>query len=786
MLTAATAATALLALGLPAAAQVPRPEYVIQDPTFEALEGATAYFGTQTVEGEESGYRVEVPDDWNGDLVLYSHGFVGPSAPDLVVQNPPLREYFIDQGYAWAASSYRANGYVIEAGIEDTHALLENWQDRTDGEHADPDLVYFHGFSMGGHITGAAIERRPDAYDGAYPLCGVMGDVELFDYFLDVAAASGALADVDVDVNDPNTFLGGPAQGITAELGLDQAGLSHSGQQFSETVELLSGGERPTFDQAFDFWLTADEATEDEVTADITIGDVEVPFLLALYGGALSGGIDDPPGVNQLTDNAEQTYTFTTLVPAQEEDALPPDAQPGMDGARPLSPEEAALNSAIARRSADPSGTLPFPVIEGELPFPVLSVHTTGDLFVPFLMQQVYAERAEQTGTDDLLVQRAIRATGHCGFEPAELVDGFDDLVAWVEDGQMPQGNEVRDAAVLSDRSYGCEYTRATRPGIAPCDDLLSVQRIAGDDRIATAVQLSQEAWPDGAPTAIVARSDVAADALAGSALSGRYQVPVLLTPSGGLDGRVQDELVRLGAQAVVLLGSEAALSQSVAEAVANGPDVSRDVRRLAGPNRYATAAAITGEVVGDRSVEHAYIVRGDVPADALAVSGLAAFTAEPVLLATPDGLRPPTVEALQQAGISSVTLVGSTDALGLEVENQLRSLDVEIRERLEGDTRYGTSAAVVARSRRAGMSGNEPLLANGERFAGAVAAGPAAAELGEILVLVNGSAGPGQATLEALGQPGWAVGSLNIVGGPAAVDESVVEQLEMAVQPSG
>ena len=787
----------LLALGLPAVAQTPRPEYVIQDPAFEALEGATAYFGTQTVDGEESGYRVEVPDDWNGDLVLYSHGFVSPASPDLVVENPPLREYFISQGYAWAASSYRANGYVIDAGIEDTHALLENWSDRTEGSVDDPETVYFHGFSMGGHITGAAIERRPDAYDGAYPLCGVMGDLELYDYFLDVVASAGALADVEVDVDDPTTFLVGPAQQITSTLGLGSGPgmpsneeLTHPGLQYRETVEILSGGERPLFDEAFDTWLTADETTEadseDEVTFDITIGETEVPFLLALYGGALSGGIDDPPGIDTLTGNAEQTYTFSSLRPLQQAQ-LPPDAQPGMDGARALSPEEMALNAAVARRTADPDGTVPFPQIEGDLPIPTLTLHTLGDLFVPFSMQQVYAERAQATGTADLLVQRAIRATGHCDFSPEELVAGFDDLVAWVETDDRPVGDDVRDAAVVADRSYGCAFTEATRPGTQPCEDLVGSVRVAGEDRIATAVQVSRETWPQGAPTAILARSDVPADALAGSALSGRYGIPVLLTPPGVLDDGVQDELLRLGAQEVILLGSEQALSAQVEQAVEEAPgDVSRTAQRVEGPNRYATAAAIAARVVEGRPVRHAFVARGDVAADALAVSGLAAFLSEPVLLATPDGLRPPTVDALQQLGIESVTLVGSADALSLEVERQLGALGVEVRERLAGDTRYGTSAAVAERSARAGMSRNSPVFANGEGFADAVVGGPAAAERGDVFVLANGDVGPGQGTLDALGTPRGLVGVFTVVGGPAAVSDEVVERLELAVQPSG
>ena len=69
------------------------------------------------------------------------------------------------------------------------------------------------------------------------------------------------------------------------------------------------------------------------------------------------------------------------------------------------------------------------PVVNGTPSIPVLTLHDLGDLFVPFSMEQVYANRVAAAGRSDLLVQRAIRGVGHCDFTPAELVRGFTDLV---------------------------------------------------------------------------------------------------------------------------------------------------------------------------------------------------------------------------------------------------------------------------------------------------------------------------------------------------------------------
>jgi hypothetical protein len=61
-------------------------------------------------------------------------------------------------------------------------------------------------------------------------------------------------------------------------------------------------------------------------------------------------------------------------------------------------------------------GIKPAPIVNGTPSIPVLSIHTTGDLFVPIEMEQIYAREVIENGRGDLLVQRAIRDIGHCTF----------------------------------------------------------------------------------------------------------------------------------------------------------------------------------------------------------------------------------------------------------------------------------------------------------------------------------------------------------------------------------
>ena len=124
------------------------------------------------------------------------------------------------------------------------------------------------------------------------------------------------------------------------------------------------------------------------------------------------------------------------------------------------------------------------PQINGEFSVPVVSIHTLGDLFVPFSMQQVYARRAAAKGNGDRLVQRAIRGASHCDFTVAEQVAAFEAMVVWERDGIKPGGDDVLTATTVAAPTYGCSYTvntlgpdeggttlalRGTVAALAPC-----------------------------------------------------------------------------------------------------------------------------------------------------------------------------------------------------------------------------------------------------------------------------------------------------------------------------
>jgi len=401
-----------------------------------------------------AGYRIEIPADWNGDLVMYTHGFRGADA-ELTVDNPPLRPYLLANGYAWAASSYSRNYYDVRAGVEDTNALVRLFHD----EVGTPERTFITGFSMGGHVIGAAIEQFPNllcpdgrrgrlcrrigrllgrisggvAYDGAAPFCGVMGDTALFDYFGDFARGAETNAGLPVGYPPAADYGTSVLPLVIGSLFQDfgagfPAALTAAGEQQKALTEQLSGGERPLFDAAFPGYQT----------------------LLFSFAGS-NGDVDGVVSGN-LYDNVGRTYQF--------------------DGEAALSAEEQAFNDAILRIARDPGVNRErllklerIPTIHGRLAIPVVSVHTLGDLFVPFSMQQIYAREAIAQARQEFLVSRATRALGHCEFSSDELVESFQAMVDWVNSGERPPGDDILDPTQVADPAMGCAFTRGSTGG---------------------------------------------------------------------------------------------------------------------------------------------------------------------------------------------------------------------------------------------------------------------------------------------------------------------------------
>lgn len=384
----------------------------IADPRFDPVPGARASYGILG----RAAYRIEVPENWNGELVLFAHGFAG-FGTEVAVQNPPraLREFLVANGFAWAASSYSENGYVPGIGADDTLALKRHFE----AEVGRPARTYLVGASMGGNVVALALEHHAGEYDGALALCGALGGIEQIDYLVSWVALAEYLSGLSFPIGEPGADLTSIfLTRLPARLGTPQAP-TQAGRQFASAIKHLTGGPRPFFAEGF--------AEQYLVNFGLAMVDPERRLL-----------------VTRAATNQDHVYAI----------------DPGLDitaeqlnaGVRRFAPDPAARN-ADAHPDAVPT--------TGRITAPLLTLHNTGDLFVPISLEQSYLKKVRAAGRQDLLVQRAIRAGGHCQFSQQELTTAFSDLVRWVREGVRPAGDDL--SGDLTD--IGRQFTSPLRPG---------------------------------------------------------------------------------------------------------------------------------------------------------------------------------------------------------------------------------------------------------------------------------------------------------------------------------
>lgn len=253
----------------------------------------------------------------------------------------------------------------------------------------------------------------------------------------------------------------------------------------------------------------------------------------------------------------------------------------------------------------------------------------------------------------------------------------------------------------------------------------LVVERIAGPDRFQTAVEISRAGW-DRAGVVLLVRGDDFPDALAGVPLAHALQAPILLTGTGQLEPATREEIVRLGANRVIILGGEAAVSAEIAQEIHR---MGVAVERVGGSTRYETAGLVARRLANYRDYRQAVIVGGGSFADALAIGPYAAREGIPILLTREDSLPLETREVTRY--LESTLIVGGPSVVSPGIEDYLPAPT-----RIAGDDRYETAVEVILRLK---LSRDKVYVTTGRTFPDALAGGVLAARDNASLLLVPG-----------------------------------------------
>lgn len=339
-------------------------------------------------------YYISLPDRWN-DLVIYAHGYVNPqerlALPDDSVEDRSVSEIVNELGMAYATTSYRANGLVGPEAVEDLVQLVNIFVE----QHGRPDHIYLVGVSEGAMITTMAVEQHSDVFSGGLAGCGPIGSFrKQVDY----------LGDFHVLFNyfypEPEVGIPSGVPGYVIENWLGES--SSLKQQVRNALAERPGVARTLMRVAS--VPVQNESNHKEIEGTI--------FDLLHYNVlATNNAIDRLNGLPFNNPNREYS---------------------GTGSAR----GDSILNREIKRFRADA------PALEsiknefetsGDLPRPLVTMHTTGDQEVPYWHEPIYQEKAFRQGS---LLQHSnlpiIGRYGHCNFKLHELLVGFAVMVVKV------------------------------------------------------------------------------------------------------------------------------------------------------------------------------------------------------------------------------------------------------------------------------------------------------------------------------------------------------------------
>jgi pimeloyl-ACP methyl ester carboxylesterase len=321
---------------------------------------------------EGAPYRVDIPADWNGDLIMQLHGFepIGTprATPKPLGNEAPL---FLAAGYAVAQSSFASQGWAVDDGLRDNERLRA-WFAR---KHGKPRHTYLVGFSMGGYVALASLERHGKYYDGALSLCGAnVPGTRVFDDVLTSLVA--------FDYFFPHT------------TGLPQGGLADPAAPALNQMEVM---------HAVDAALKTDEAAARllarhvQVSRERLAGAIGVHYLVLHQMRTRAKGMP--------VDNRATVYS-------------------GFG-------DDAAFNRGVHRYAGDPQAMRYLAAatsLSGEIHKPLVLQYNHDDFLIPVRYQSVYPAMVRSAhGRAPMLLPSA--GEGHCGFAPEQIMQAFRTLV---------------------------------------------------------------------------------------------------------------------------------------------------------------------------------------------------------------------------------------------------------------------------------------------------------------------------------------------------------------------
>ena len=404
------------------------------------LTGRALASGVKTYRGKFSDgatYLIQVPSTWNGTLLLYSHGYVVPgfSNPAADVGDPITGAYLLANGYALGGSSYASTGWAVQQALPDQIEVVDTFK-RLVGK---PNRTIAWGHSLGGIVTAGLVQRYPERFDAALPMCGVVaGSVGTWNQALDSAFAFDVLLGSGSGLKVVN--ITDPVKNVDIAEGILNKAQKNAQGRARIALSAALADTPGWFDP-----LSPEPSPTDYVTQEanqyLWLSEIDFPFAFdfraelekrAGGNGSWNRGVDYEKQLEKSVDYAEVQALYQ-----KAQLNLHADVQTLNDAAR-ISAKASALTYLEHNI-----------IFDGQIDIPVLTLHTKGDGLVVVEDESAYKNVINEEHNGQFLRELFVHRAGHCEFTPAETVVAFEALISRLDTGTW------RDlgAAALNERA---------------------------------------------------------------------------------------------------------------------------------------------------------------------------------------------------------------------------------------------------------------------------------------------------------------------------------------------
>jgi hypothetical protein len=368
-----------------------------------------------------------LPKNWNGNLVVFAHGGPDVAPPTAIRSQADLTKYSyaVKLGYAWVASTYRREGYGVGMAAEDSDNARRFFIERI----GKPKRTILHGASYGGLVGAKTIETYAKGADGAanydagFFNSGIVAGVpQVHDFRADLRVVYQYYCK---NLPRPDEAQYPLWTGISADAKMTLADMT-------KLIDECTGITKPA---------NARTDTQKQNLANI-LGVMRFPeSMLVRHMQASTLLFRD---IAQRMTNGRSAFS-------------------NMNVAYKGSSNDADLNRNVVRFDADPQALAILKAEgtpTGQLPVPVLSIHSINDPQVAVEVQTPYREMVHAAGRGDRLVQAYTDENAHTGQSSAELAASLDSLMQWVEKGvkPTPQSIATRCEQLVKEFEGPCRY----------------------------------------------------------------------------------------------------------------------------------------------------------------------------------------------------------------------------------------------------------------------------------------------------------------------------------------